>query len=289
MERHVFKFGGGSWALVIPKAWVEKNGINKNGVVYMGEDERGNLVVSTKGTAEFDAELVISSKIKPETAARWVFLYYRYGVKKLRVYSKEGLRRHFKTIQTTVEKFCPGFEVINISNTELVLQSIVDIKEISADKLLNKLRSLIESELHELSAGRVEGIGKLEELVNRTFMLSIRYINITQGRDSIKYFKVYQLLETVSDQLYELSKLNKVSNSSKLFAALENELDISIKAFYGDMGVLAQAVEIKDSIVSMLKGAGAFEAYLVTEAAKNMVKVAEFALNVKSNETGAFL
>jgi len=289
MERHVFKFGGGSWALVIPKAWVEKNGIDKNGAVYMGEDERGNLVVSTKGSAEFDAELVISSKIKPETAARWVGLYYRYGVKKLRVYSKEGLSRHFKLIQSTVEKLCPGFEVMGISNTELVLQSIADTNEISAEKLVNKLRSLIESELHELSAGRVEDIGKLEELVNRTFMLSIRYVNITQGRDSIKYFKVYQLLETVSDQLYALSKLNKVSNSSKLFPALENGLDISIKAFYGDMDALAKAVEIKDSVVSMLKGADAFEAYLATEAAKNIVKIAEFALSVKSNETGAFL
>ena len=285
MDKHIFKFGGGSWAVVVPKVWVEKNGIDGASNTSMYEDENGNLVISAKGSAAKESELLIDSRLSPEVAGRWVGLYYRYGVKKLTVYSKdEDTEKQFERIQDVVGRLCPGFEVISRSKKAMVLVDFTDIKEVSSEKVMTRMRSLIAEELSEMGRGNGKVIGKLEELVNRIFMLGIRYVNMVQGKDAIKYFKIFQLLETISDQINELSKTSAIKRGRVIFGQLDREFDLCFSGLGGDYKALESAVEARDSVCKMLGGLGGLEGYLLREISKNMIKVSEFGLEIKQKE-----
>ena len=285
MEKHIFKFGGGSWAIVIPKAWVEKNGIDGKSNANMYEDDVGNIVLSAKNTAAKEAELLIDSTLSPEVAGRWVGLYYRNGVKKLNVYSKDGAtEKQFERIQDLVGRVYPGFEIISRSRKAMVLEDFTDMKEVTSEKVMLRLRSLINEELSEMAQGNAGSIVKLEELVNRIFNLGIRYVNVIQGKDAIKYFKIFQLLETISDQLCELSKIQEMKKSKGIFEVLGKEFGLCFKGLEGDYQSMEQALKVRDSVYKMLGKTGALGVYLLTEIAKNMIKISEFGLEIKQKE-----
>ena len=290
MEKHVFKFGAGSWAVIVPKAWVERNGINSESVMDMREDEVGNIVLSTKVEAVKDAELTLDGELSPGVAARWVGMYYRHGVKKLTVFAQEGTaNKQFEHIQDLVTRFCPGFEIVSRAKREMVLEDFTDMKEVSIEKILLRMRSLINEELKEIGQGDKSSVKKLEDLVNRFFVLGIRYVNIVQGTDALKHLKVLQLLETISDQLYLLSENANVKNKN-MFEKLADEFELCFKALDGDYKALESAAAIRENVLRLLSRAKAssLDAYLVAEASKNMVKIAEFALDVGSNALSGF-
>lgn len=280
MEKHVFKFGGGSWAVILPKAWIDKNRIDEKSALSVQEDELGNLIFSSKSSGTEKAELVVDSRLSPEVAGRWVDLYYRKGVKTLRVYAEGGAAQQFNNIEETVSRLCPGFEVISRSKNELLLEDFTDIKEVSIEKVILRLKSLISEELSEMGSVRSEEIAKLENLVNRFFRLGIRYINMTQGKNAINNFKLMQLLETISDQLYELAKHGSAQKSKAIFEQLGAELDFCFKALAGDAKALGSVLEARESIYRRIISSkpDALESYLLKEVSKNMVKVAELGL-----------
>lgn len=288
MEKHMFKFGGGSWAVILPKRWVEKNGANERSSLNMQEDELGNLLISTKGNGAEEAELVITSGLNPGVAGRWAGLYYRKGVKKLRIYSEDGnAGPQFNGIEEIVTRLCPGFEVISRSKNDMVLEDFTDIKEVSIDKIILRLKSIITEELNEAGTVSGEELGKLEGLVNRFFMLGIRYINVTQSKDAIKNFKLLQLLETISDQIYELSKQGIAPKVKPTFEKLKVEFDSCFKGLAGDGRAIEAAVAARESIYKTLRNtkSSTLGAYLTREISKNMVKVAELGLYVNQKDS----
>jgi len=280
MEKHLFKFGGRSWALVIPKAWVEKNRLDEKSIMHVNEYDSGSMVISSKATTLQDAELVITSEISPQVAGRWVDIYYRSGVKRLRVYAKNGAPAQFREIEGVATRLCPGFEVISRSKSEIMLEDFTDMGEVSVEKIINRLRSLIAEELIEIGKEEREEIEKLEGLVNRFFTFGIRCVNIIQGKDSTKNFKILQLLETISDQIYELSAYRKVTKNAELFDRLGKILDLSFKGVRGDKQAIEDAIKIRNLAYKALEKEeiGDLGSYLVREIAKNMIKISEFGL-----------
>ena len=285
MEKHIFKFGAGSWAIVIPKAWVEKNSLEGKGSVDIREDEYGNILLSSEGKAvKRDVELLISSKLAPESVSRMVGMYYRFGVSRLRLIATNGpAKKQFDSVADTVARLCSGFEVIKRSSGEMILEEITDMKEVSLEKIVSRLGSLIFEELKGMGNTDTEEMGKTEELVNRFFMLGIRYLNITQGRDSLRYLKFLQLLETISDQIYEVSKIKATGQTRRIFEQLNTEFGLCLKGQLGDYTSIEAAAEIKEAVLNSVKGAriGALESYLLCEISKNMSKIAELGLNLE--------
>ncbi|MCL5099963.1 MAG: hypothetical protein M1158_02465 [Candidatus Marsarchaeota archaeon] len=283
MEKHIFKFGDRSWAMVLPKAWVEASGISADKSLSVYEDDSGNLVVAAGSKINKEAELTLDSKVSPEVAGRWAGLYYRSGVKKLTVRSKsDNADEQFKSIQETAKSFCPGFEVMSRSSKSIVLADFTEMKEVTPDKILVRLKSIITDELMQMGKGERAGIAYAEESVNRFFTLGVRYANIAEGKNAVKYFDVFQLLELVADEIYELSQRPVARASLGVFDELDKELELCMSAFEGNFGALELAIEERDKIFSAItKGFDRLEVYLITEMAKNMVKVAEFCLETR--------
>jgi bifunctional DNA-binding transcriptional regulator/antitoxin component of YhaV-PrlF toxin-antitoxin module len=47
VEKHLFKFGSSSLGLIMPKKWVEKRGLKASSVIYLVENEGGDIVIKT--------------------------------------------------------------------------------------------------------------------------------------------------------------------------------------------------------------------------------------------------
>ncbi len=273
--------------MVVPKAWVERSGIRERNNVDMYEDDSGNIVISSKGTAPKESELLVGAGLNPEVLGRWVVMYYRQGTKRLRVYSREGsASKQFENAERIAMQRCPGFEVISRSNKEMVFEDFTDIRELSADKLLLRLRSLVSEELEEIGKVSPSEIGKLEELVDRFFSLGIRYINIVRGRGTTNYFKMFQLLESTADMIYILAKRGTMNKNTRVPETLKKELETCFKGLSGDYRAIELSVEMKNSIIKAARKDGLpdFEAYLIEEIVKNMVKIAELGLEVPQQE-----
>ncbi len=286
MEKHVFKFGGNSWAVVLPKAWIERNGVDKGKLLLMNEDDSGNLVVSAGTVANKEAELILDPGVSPEVAGRWAGLYYRAGVKKLNIYANgDNAGSIFKFIQDFIKSYCPGFEVTGRSSKTMIITDFTDIKDAKPEMIFMRIKSIIEEELKFMGAGDMAGIAYSEDTVNRFFTLGLRYVNMVGGRDAVRDFDILQLLEIISDELYEISKGSISKKNLSIFGELGKELELCFSALAGNYNALEAAVANRDKIFKSLPGRfDRLDAYLLTEITKNMIKIAEFCLEAKQKE-----
>jgi len=287
MEKHLFRFGG-SMALVIPKAWAEKNVPGNKGMVYISENQFGNLLISARVNVRKENETVINSKTKVSFLTKLVDAYHLYGVRKIRIYSADHLTKdQIAGIVNKINRKCSGFEITSQSKNDLVIEDFTDLKEIDVDKILLRLRSLINQELNELSNGQPVAIEEVENLVDRFYRLGVRYLYITQAKDALRYFRVLQLLETIGDQLYTLSSNPKIQKSG-IFDELAEQFDKSFSGFQGDDTAIESSEEMKDTFLKKLpshKLDGA-SLYILKELSINMSKVANFGLRIDPEITG---
>ena len=285
MEKHIFKFGSNSAALIIPKKWLDKNGLKFSDTVYVTESESGNLVISPKETAKKESEKVVTSKTKPLFLSRWVGLHYMYGTGKLRVYSADGLTQaQIEGIENEINAECPGFEITSQSGKDMNIEDLTDIKEISLEKVVSRLRSLINQEFAEIGQGDTKTIARLEKLVNRSYMMGVRYVNITQAKDALVYLGVLESLEAISDKLDAISSGFKTQDPH-IFEELTTEFELCFPAMKGDSKAIEKVAELRESMIKRLSHSRLDRIYvkLLIEIANSISSIAEFGLRVESS------
>ncbi len=283
MERRIFKFGGNSVALIIPKKWLDKSGLGPKSSVYLSESESGNLVVSPKETAKREAEKIVSRRTRPAFLSRWVGLHYMYGTGRLRIYSSEGLTRaQVEGIEAKIGAECPGFEVTSQSDKDIIVEDLTNIKEVDLDKILLRLRSLIAQEFVEIARGDVDTIPRTEKIVNRFYMLGVRYVNITQAKDALMYYSVLGYLEAISDRLNEISAYFKAGNG-KAYAKLGEEFGLCYAAMKGDSKAIERVAELREEAIAASGSRDKVYSKLLTEVADSIANIAEFGLKSEDN------
>ena len=87
MEKRVFKFGEASFAIILPKKWIDKNSINNSSLIYLNENEMGELVIASAQKPSSVKVIDSSSKTNPRLLGRWVGNLYIY----ISVYSRNLL------------------------------------------------------------------------------------------------------------------------------------------------------------------------------------------------------
>ena len=98
-------------------------------------------------------------------------------------------------MQKEIGSECPGFEIISQSSNKLEIEDLTDIKEIKIEKIISRLRSLVLQQFVEVKSGNNDAVMGIEELADRFYMLGIRYVNIVQPKDVIKYYRTVAALE----------------------------------------------------------------------------------------------
>lgn len=285
MEKRIFKFGDSSAALILPKKWTDKNGLKTSDMVYLSEDQTGGLVISAKQVPRKDVEKVIDKHTAPNFINRLIGINYMYGTYKLRIYSKNGFTRsQLDSIEERISYDCPGFEITNQSEKDVVIEDLTDIKEVDMEKIILRLKSLINEEFREMLEGDPKAILKIERLVNRFFMLGIRYINVTQIKDTMKFSSILQNMETISDRMYVLSSRQGIRRSG-IFDDLSMQFELSLKGFAGDLSAVERVSGIRASVINKLDKSDMdkLSAYLIKDITNNISNISEFGLRTEGS------
>ncbi len=286
MEKHIFKFGESSLAMIVPKKWAEKRGLKPSSEIYASEDENGNLVISSSQMAKREVEKIVNPRMNPDLLARWVGIHYMYGASRIRILSQQGIPHALSdAIEAKVSRECPGFEITGQTNTELVIEDFTNMKEIDLDRIIGRIRSLVDQEIMEISTGNAKTIGKLEKLVNRFYMLGVRYIHITQPNDSIKYFTVLELLENTSDSLESLAP-SGLQGAGGVLDGLRKLFSDSFKGLAGDEKAIESIEDQRGAVIKRINRlkADKLQVQSLKGIADNATKIAEFGLKAEKKK-----
>lgn len=281
MEKHIFKFGESSLAIIVPKRWVDKHGVKASDTIRLEELENGDLVMSAGAEKAHEVEKAIYRSLNPALLARWVGLHYMYGTTKLRLYSKDGFTQdQLDRITDKINNECHGFEITSESNNDVVIEDFTNIKEMDLDKITNRIRSLIEQEFREIKEGNPKTVGKIEKLVNRFYMLGVRYVNVTQARDSLRYLLILELLEGIADNINGLS----IRAERAVFEDLHNQFTLSFKGLGGDPRAIEKVAELRGTIKSRISRSkqDRLDEHLLKEIADYSTRISEFGLKTEN-------
>ncbi len=282
MERHLFKFGDSSLALVIPKKWTENSGLGPTSLIYITENEGGDLVLASKEHIKKDSEIIVGAGMSSQVVERWVELHYLYGTSKLRLYSADGnIQKRIEYIEENMNKNCPGFVITSQSDKDIIIEDFMDMKEQSIEKIIGRVRSLIGYEFREFTEGNPKSIAGIEDLVNRFYMLGTRYVFITQPKDALKYFRMLERIEEISDNMNRITA-DPSPAKKRIIAELKKEFDAGFLGFYGDIKAIERTATLRAEIVNMITKAKlkTFEAFCLYQIADHIANISEFGLRI---------
>ncbi|MGD0729024.1 MAG: hypothetical protein ABR981_03030 [Candidatus Micrarchaeaceae archaeon] len=290
MEKHIFKFGSGSNAIILPKKWIEKNKLKSSDTVFLSENNRGELVLSSKLMPNKTFVKIIDKSTDWKLLSRFVGLYYINGITKLTIRSKDTLtEKQVSEIQKQIRNECPGFEIINQSNNEIQIEDFTSIRDIDIDKILSRIRSLILQEFVDVKLKNLNAVVQIEELVDRFYMLAIRYINIVQPSDMIKYYKTVILFDNIADNLLAVvPSMNKINMD--IIDKLSEIFEKSDKGFRGDQKTIVEIAAAKNDLKAQIDKLKVEKLYkrLLREIAKYSSQIAEFGLLEKDKSLEIF-
>lgn len=288
MEKNIFKFGSSSLALIIPKRWTTKHGLKPGSSITVSEDSAGNLILSTRHSAEIKVTKVVDSSTNPYFIWRWIGLYYRFGVRRIDVVSKDNFTpEQVAALKEQIELYSPGFEIMGQTANIITIEDLTEQNEIDLNKMMGRMHSLIDESFRELISGEYEKIEDTEALLNRFYQLCLRYINVVQPTNMLKYFRVTESMEEIGDLLLKLSKTGCGKNKAvNLFLVRAREMfGLSDKAFEGDEGAIKQIYKFVNELSGRRKESKDRECWdLISEIGKYTNYIAEFGLTVEGKE-----
>ncbi len=287
MEKHIFRFGSSSMGIVLPKKWLVKQKLDSGSQIVVSENSKGELVLAAQKQLSRTMAVPVSRKTEGELLARWVSVYYMYGVGKLTMVSQDGFTEdQVSAVEKIMKEECPGFEIITQSSTEIKIEDLTDVKEIDPDKIILRLYSLLQQEFSELAVGNYKTIGRLEELIDRFYMLGIRYVNMVQPADTIKYYRTIQLLELIGDHLLALFEHGVKPKYKRIFEKLDKASKLLMDSFNGDEAKITEIADIRKAIVKEVGGphTGNQEDRMLREIATFTSQIAELGLLHKNEE-----
>lgn len=150
--RKLIKLGNSSYAIALPKGWVDKSGLKKGDNVYVSPNSHGELILAP------EQSLANGNKIKKLDVAQ---LDYRAIMNELRsayvqdndILQISGFSRDKKEfIKEVTQKELIGFEIINAHEGTMILQDFFNMQEIQLEGFLRKIDNSIRSMFEDLTA-----------------------------------------------------------------------------------------------------------------------------------------
>lgn len=187
--RRLQRLGTTTLVVSLPKQWVAERRLRPGDIVYI-EANGDRLTIHSREVVHEPASVVINADEveKPEVLARIVTSCFLQGYDIVKVVSNTGLTgSQSQAILAAVESL-PGFEVIEQTPRQIVLQAIIDPTRFKVEAIIRRLNVLVISMLGVAIDSLVRGISekagdvintgkKLEELYSiavRQLILALR-------------------------------------------------------------------------------------------------------------------
>ncbi|MFH1505395.1 MAG: AbrB/MazE/SpoVT family DNA-binding domain-containing protein [archaeon] len=276
--RKLIKFGKNSYVISLPKDWIQENKLTKGKVLYVSE-KNNDLVVSLKeGPEKKDNVKVIELENKPlkHIKAEIMAAYLtNYNIVEIHGNSMRDKAGDIKDILHDLV----GVEILEQTANKIVAKDLIDIKEISIQKMIRRLdlllRGMMEDSINEMDkvhckeCGMCNSIDQRDKDVNRLHYLArrvirnamsdprlARFFNISSV-DLMASYVIISSLEKIGDQIKRITRTYKaftisrkaIKSLKEIYTQLFDGYKEVMKAYYKRDVEVSFKTEINKAIV----------------------------------------
>lgn len=233
--RRLIKFGDSSHVLSIPKDWIEKNKLVKGDLVFLDENEFGQLILSPdrKKIERIDRgiSMCVDGKEKDQIK-REIISSYLKNFSTIRLHGNE-IKKKLPFIKETIQNLM-AMEIVKQTNEEVVAKVFVDTETIKFEEITTRIDVMIRSLLQDfcslldkenISETELEEMVSRDEDVNGLFFLSQKLfkeklenpflVSTVKLADLFESWNTNFRLEFLSDRIKEMSTLIKKNKLNK--------------------------------------------------------------------------
>jgi phosphate uptake regulator len=309
-QRKLIKLGNSSFAIALPKNWVDKSGLKKGDHIFLEENGNGEIIIQPspiKNPAEKISEVEIGEK-DLKNIRRDIISHYINGCTTFHIKGKRnkeintGLREVFKELigveiisneqEMLIAKDMFNMEEINVNNfIRRIDNNISEMFEALIDGIKNK--SISQQQLNDLNSAD-EDINKFEFLISRILSIGVGNPSVLtkiklRGLDLIGMWWFAFNLEHIGDEIKAVAKIIKTDSINqkevdilgKIVSDLQKIYRSSLEFFY------SASPEKEKALSNVEEGRKIWEE--LNELALNKdTKIARIAMKLRDLETYSY-
>jgi len=314
-RRRVQLTGSSTFTVSLPKEWAVRNGIRAGSELYMDEEGDGSLRVSPWEAKNSGEEALIDLHVHhSQREVQRIFLAaYISGYNKVRFRGTGAIPAELrKVIIGEVDRLI-GLEVVEESQTEIIVQDFFSQSELSIEKTL-KRAYMIASGMHEeavraLANGDLElaeSVQKRDDEVDRLRFLILRQANLAlknsgllrmlgiKATDCLDYVAVSRCIEGIADNAARIAgNANKAKNDANIIRQLVHASEEArglheeaFRAFFSrDLGKANRVIEVNQELEAKLgtlakRVQGAGEAFRLAVVMSSISRICDYGAEI---------
>ncbi|MCC7577010.1 MAG: phosphate uptake regulator PhoU [Methanomethylovorans sp.] len=229
-QRKIQLTGGSTYIVSLPIKWIRDCGLNPGDPLTLIPRSDHTLLLSADlniGNKKLESTMEISSGDTLEDNFRVLVSHYLAGYDIIRLVSDKGFQAHErKFFKDVTRQRLIGIEVIEESRNEIILQSLMNYRELPLEKALQNMYRLITSMLGDVILALkhqdlelARDIANRDNEVDRFYLLTVRQlkvavedpklaerIGIERPRQCLGYRLVTKILERIGDHVERISQ-----------------------------------------------------------------------------------
>jgi len=220
--RKIQKTSGGTFFVCLPKAWAERNGLDRGSVVAVSETADGQLAINPKYGVERAPQVAV---VKPTPLLdREIVEKYLLGYDIIRVEAKERMSPTNRERVKQASSHLVGLEIVEEDYSKIVMQCLLEPSSFPPEKILRREYSIASGMHRDAVTALIEGDVHLaknvvarDNEVNRLYFLLVRILRtVIQNPglseklgilpiDCLDYRLTASLIESIGDQSAEIA------------------------------------------------------------------------------------
>jgi len=257
-ERKLIKLGNSSFAIALPKEWIDKSKLKKGDKIFLEHNENGEITVSSKFKKEEEKKIEINLTDKDRDSIKH-HLRAAY-IKGYNTVIFKGDPKNKRIIEDLLKDYL-SFEIMESSPTEVTTKDFFDMKEVKFENLVrridNCLREMFDITMTELKREKpnpqsLREMKETDAAVNKFYFLCSRIFS--KGIDNPAMLNTLKMsgnrlfnnwwiafnLESLGDGLkYFLQRTSKTTSKNKqaiyeIITRLQQEYILCMEAFYSE-------------------------------------------------------
>ncbi len=229
-KRKVQLTGGSTLIISLPIKWVREVGINPGDEVFITPQlDRSLLMTTAPKTKEqmYETTIKLFPDESPENNLRILIAHYLVGYDIIKLISQKGFdASDRKWIKDAVRKRLIGLEVIEESQNELILQSLLNYHDLPLTKTMQSMSRIISSmqadamqALRDNDTDLAQDIIQRDDEVDRFYLLIVRQlkaaiedvqlsekIGLAHPRECLGYRLIAKSMERIGDHAEKIAR-----------------------------------------------------------------------------------
>jgi phosphate uptake regulator len=274
-NRKLIKLGNSSFAVALPKEWVDKSGLKKGDDVFIERNGNGELTIASNRVNSKDNKSVdVNLQNKDEDfIKRKLHALYIQGYSTINI---KGDARVKKKIKELIKDYL-SLEIVDSNESGIIVKDYFDIRESRFEHFVRKidtcLREMFDIVLDsikkdKIDSGSIKELVEIDKSVNKFYFLCSRIF--VEGIDNPSILNLFRMdgsklfgnwwtsfnLESLGDQLkYILNDTQKINSKQKeavhlILSKLKEAYISSIESFYKEnseesLAVIQETMKIK--------------------------------------------